>query len=113
MPILPSLSRTERERISAAAKLHVEGVPMKWRRIFPCLAYVVAGKEHVVFTQQTRRVFNVMCDKATEFFNAETQRLVEAREAAEKEAARTAQAGTDRHPSARVEEREIPAVSAA
>jgi hypothetical protein len=66
----------------------------------------------VVLTAPTDPVFFALWRKAQEFFNAEAKRLAEAREAAEKEAARSAKAGTDRHPSARVAEREVPAIPA-
>ena len=109
--ILPSLSPLERSRIAAAAKLHVDGVKVTWRNVGRRLAYVVDNREHLVLTAATDRVWAELTRQVREAFDAETQRLVEAREAATEAPARPAETRPDWHPAARVAQSRVPAVS--
>ena len=112
MPILPSLSPTERQRIAQAAKLHVSGVKVRGRNKSRRIEYVVDGRAYPVLTAGTDRVWVELWRQVREEFHAETERLVTAQREATEQAARTTEKGSVWHPGERVAEPEVSAVSA-
>lgn len=73
MPVSPSLSPVERTRISAAAKLAIEGHSVRWRAKGLRLTYSVAGKESLVFTAGNCRVFWELARQAEKEFHAQAK----------------------------------------
>jgi hypothetical protein len=80
----PTLSRTEREILSTAAKLEASGVKVCWRNLGRRVEYVVDGKPHKVFTSATDQAHAALVRKAKEFYAMELRAHVEAKQAAPK-----------------------------
>jgi hypothetical protein len=97
----PSLSRIERERIATAAKLEAAGSKVHWRRVFPELSFTADGKrpkdDGIVFTQQTRPVYETLCNQAAALYRIELDKAhVEHQRVSQQSQGKDA-AGSSRH----------------
>lgn len=89
---MPNLTRIEKERITQAAEIAASGQSVKWKAFGLRLWYEAGGKQHMVFTQGSRRVYAILCAQAKAFYG---EAHAEALANREKNAAKAGRATTE------------------